>query len=297
MINEDKDSSLIISIKSPSNILSAVLDCQANYNLQLKKCKKLLGTRVELNDPMCTNEKSFTILGGGQGVLSKRTEDMLLKNKSEGSRNGRNSPLFEQKVSNVRSADKFIKNAAKNHYSFENGLKYTETVLGIFSLPFSKMTLMISSTGGGDSSGLTVVYGEKVDSKALDICNYLQLNILGRTVIFEVLGMLHSICRICRLRYSNGAADLLVVTCLHATARIILLIIMLYAVVCCFYINCISVLLPVTPCYCITRRSTVSDSLLRIVASETDGAVIPLARYPYGTSLVLESYRRLRARY
>ena len=47
MINEDKDSSLIISIKSPSNILSAVLDRQAKYNLQLKKCKKLLGTRVE----------------------------------------------------------------------------------------------------------------------------------------------------------------------------------------------------------------------------------------------------------
>ena len=93
MINEDKDSSLIISIKSPSNILSAVLDRQAKYNLQLKKCKKLLGTRVESNDPMCIN-----------------------------------------------SADKFIKNAAKNHYSFENGLKYTETVLGIFSLPFSKMT-------------------------------------------------------------------------------------------------------------------------------------------------------------
>ena len=40
----------------------------------------------------------------------------------------------------INSADKFIKNAAKNHYSFENGLKYTETVLGIFSLPFSKMT-------------------------------------------------------------------------------------------------------------------------------------------------------------
>ena len=250
MINEDKDSSLIISIKSPSNILSAVLDRQAKYNLQLKKCKKLLGTRVESNDPICIN-----------------------------------------------SADKFIKNASKNHYSFENGLKYTETVLGIFSLPFSKMTLMISSTGGGDSSGLTVVYGEKVDSEALDICNYLQLKILGRTVVFEVLGMLHSICRICRLSYSNGAADLLVVTCLHATARIILLIIMLYAVGCRFYINCISVLLPVTLPYCKTRRSTMSDSSLRIVASETDGAVIPLARYPYGTSPVLESYRRLRARY
>ena len=77
-----------------------------------------------------------------------------------------------------------------------------------------------------------------------------------------------------RLRYSNGAADLLVVTCLHATARIILLIIMLYAVVRRFYINCISILLPVTPCYCITRRSTVSDSLLRIVASETEVFVL-----------------------
>ena len=73
MINEDKDTSLIISIKSPSNILTVVLDRQAIYNLQLKKFKKLLGTRVELNDPTCTKNKSFIILGGGQGVLSKRT--------------------------------------------------------------------------------------------------------------------------------------------------------------------------------------------------------------------------------
>jgi len=156
---------------------------------------------------------------------------------------------------------------------------------------------MYSSTGGGDSRGLSVVHGEKVDSLALDTRENLQLKTSDRSASPEVLAMLHTICSIYRLRYSNGAADLLVVTCLHATARIILLIIMLYAVVCCFYINCISVLLPATPCYCITRRSTVSDSLLRIVASETDGAVIPLARYPYGTSLVLESYRRLRARY
>ena len=135
MINEDKDSSLIINVKSPSNILSAVLGRQAKYNLQLKKCKKLLGTRVELNDPMCTNKKSFTILGGGQGVLSKRTEAMLFKNKSEGSRNGRNSPLFEQNVSNVRSVVRDIETAAKNSFFIDNVLKYTKSILGIFSIP------------------------------------------------------------------------------------------------------------------------------------------------------------------
>ena len=261
---------MILSIKSPSTTQTAVLDRQARKNyLQNRDSKQYLGGGVQKYNPtsktstdgtvVCTvtkltagekaRIKSFIILGGGQGVLSKRTEVMLFKNQSEGSRNGRNLPLFEQKVSNVRSADKFIKNAAQNHYLFKNGLKYTETVLGIFSLPFSKMTLMISSTGEGDSSGLTVVYGEKVDSKALDIYNYLQLNILGRTVIFEVLGMLHSICRICRLRYSNGAADLLVVTCLHATARIILLIIMLYAFVCRFYIPCITANQPIDRYY------------------------------------------------
>ena len=143
MINEDKDTSLIISIKSPSNILSVVLDRQANYNLQLKKCKKLLGTRVELNDPMCTNKKSFTILGGGQGVLSKRTEVMLKKNKSEGSRNGRNLPLFEQKVSNVRSVVRKIETAAKNSFFIDNVQKYTKSILGIFSIPKNRRLIFM----------------------------------------------------------------------------------------------------------------------------------------------------------
>ena len=242
MINEDKDSSLIISIKSPSNILSVVLDRQAKYNLQLKKCKKLLGTRVELNDPMYTNKKSFTILSSGQGVLSKRTEAMLFKNKSEGSRNGRNSPLFEQNVSNVRSVVRDIETAAKNSIFIENVQKCTKSMLGTFAiLKNSRLMVMYSSTGGGDSRGLSVGHGEKVDSEALDIYDNLQLKTSDRSVSFEVLAMLHTICSICRLRYSNGAADLLVVTCLHATARIILLIIMLFAFVCRFYIPCISV--------------------------------------------------------
>ena len=257
------------------------MDRQAKkFNLQIKGSLTLLGTWVELNDPKYKNyKKSFIILGGRQGVLSKRTEVMLL-NKSEGSRNGRNSSLFEQKVSNVRSADKFIKNAVKNQNLLENGLKYIETVLGIFSLRFSKMASICSSTGGGDSRGLTEVQGEKVDSEALDISGYLQLKTLGRIVIFKVLGMLHSICSICRLRYLNGEADLLVVTCSHATARIILLITKLHAIVCHLYKTCISILLPVTLSSCITRRSMMSDSFMRIVASETDGAVISLASHP-----------------
>jgi len=119
MIDEDKDSSSIISIQSPSNILSVVLDRQAkNYNLQLKKCK------------------------------------------------------------NLRSADKCFKNAVKNQNLFENGLKYIETVLGIFSLRFSKMASICSSTGGRDSRGLTEVQGEKVDSEALYLYSVITQQVL-----------------------------------------------------------------------------------------------------------------------
>ena len=162
MIDGGKDSPLIKNVQSPSNTLTAVSDRKAKNNLQGKKCKKLLGDRIELYDPKCKNKKSFTILGGGQGVHPKRTEVMLLKNKSEGSRDGRNSPLFEHKVSNVRSADTCTLTAAKNSKFIENELKYTERRVGVFSiLKVGRGLQRYSSTGGGDSRGFTVAH--KVD--------------------------------------------------------------------------------------------------------------------------------------
>ena len=52
LINEGKDSSLIKSIKSPSDALTAVLDRKTKkYYLQKRGFQKLLGHRVELYDP------------------------------------------------------------------------------------------------------------------------------------------------------------------------------------------------------------------------------------------------------
>ena len=243
MINGGKDTSLIKSNKSPSNILPAVFDRQAkNFYLQKKENKKLLGDRVELYDPNCIKNKNFIILGGGQGVHPKRTE-------SVGSRDGRNSSLSGQKVSDVLSAGTCTLTAAQNSVFIENGLKYTERIVGIFSIQNSRLFLRYSSTEGGDSRGLTVAH--RVDSEAHDICGTIKLQFQseGRSVSSEVLAMRHSICSICSVKYFNGKADLLVVTCSHATARIILLVIMLHAFVCHFYIYCISILLSVTP-YC-----------------------------------------------
>ena len=124
MINGDKDSSLIKNIQSPSTILTAVLDRTAKkINLQIENYEQYLGDRIrkyKIFNPISKNlkagenakNKSFIILGGGQGVHSKRTEVMLFKNKSEGSRNGRSSPLFEQNVSNVRSVVRDIDNCS-----------------------------------------------------------------------------------------------------------------------------------------------------------------------------------------
>ena len=168
--------------------------------------------------------------------------------------------------------------------------KYT----GTFSiLKNSRSIFMYSSTGGGDSRGPTVVHGEKVDSRLLDIHENPRFDTLGRYVSSAVLAMLHTICSICRLRYTNGAAVLLVVTYLHAPARIILLIIMLFACLCRFYIPCISVDPPIDR-YCSSDQSMIPDSVLRVAVSETDGAVLSLARYPYGTTLMMGSSRRLR---
>ena len=304
MISGDQDSSLIKNIQSPSTILTAVSDRTAEkINLQIEKFEQYLGDRIrkyKIFNPILktstdgtvvcsvknltagenTKFKIFINLGNGQGVLFKRTEVMLLEIKSESSREGRKSSLFGENIPKLKSADKDIKTAAKNKIFIEIVQKYTDYAQEIFSILNCPVIFMYSSTEGGDSRGLTEVQGEKVDSEALDISGYLQLKTLGRIVIFKVLGMLHSICSICRLRYLNGEADLLVVTCSHATARIILLIIKLHAIVCHLYITCISILLPVTLSYCITRRSMMSDSFMRIVASETDGAVISLASHP-----------------
>ena len=181
MINEGKDSSLIKSIKSPSDTLTAVLDRKAKkYYLQKRGFQKLLGHRVELYDPK--SKKSFIIHGGGHGVHPKRTEVMLFKNKSEGSRDGRNSPLFEQKVSNVRSADKYSITAAFNLIYKKNGLKYARYMVGIFSILRKGHGLQrCSSTGGGDSRGFTVAH--EVDSQAKYISgNKLQCKSEDRSV-------------------------------------------------------------------------------------------------------------------
>ena len=306
MINGDKDSSLIKNIQSPSTILTAVLDRTAKkINLQIENYEQYLGDRIrkyKIFNPISKKFKvgenakieNFINLDNGQGVLFKRTEVMLLKIKSEGSRKGWNSSLFGENVPKLKSADKDINSAAQNSFLIENVQKCTKSILGTFSiLKNSRSITMYSSTGGGDSRGLSVVHGEKVDSEALDIYDNLQLKTSGRFVSSAVLTMLHTICSICRLKYTNGAAVLLVVTCLHAPARIILLIIMLFAFVCRLYIPCITVNPPIDRYYG-SDQSMIPDSIFRIAVSETDGAVLSLARYPYGTSLMMGSSRRLR---
>ena len=103
MINGDKDSSLIKNIKSPSTILTAVLDRTAKkINLQIENCEQYLGGRIwkyKIFNPISktpTDEivvrevknskidenakiENFIILDNGQGVLFKRIELMLLK--------------------------------------------------------------------------------------------------------------------------------------------------------------------------------------------------------------------------
>ena len=68
---------------------------------------------------------------------------------------------------------------------------------------------------------------------------------------------------------------------------------MLSAVVCRFYIPCITVNPPIDRYYG-SDQSMIPDSELRVVVSETDGAVLSLAWYPYGTTLMMGSSRRLR---
>ena len=186
MINEDKDSSLIKNIKSPSTILTAVLDRTAKkINLQIENCEQYLGGRIwkykifnpisktptdgtvvreVKNSKIGENAKieNFIILDNGQGVLFKRTEVMLLKIKSEGSRKGRNSSLFGENFPKLKSADKDINSAAQNSFFIENVQKCTKSILGTFSIPKnSRSIFMYSSTGGGDSRGSTVVMVRK----------------------------------------------------------------------------------------------------------------------------------------
>ena len=266
MINGVKDSPLVKNKRSPSAILTAVLEKKTKKsNLQGKNFKQCLGVRIKKYSDLkkstektvaCTVEnstagenakiKSFIILGNGQGVLSKRTEVMLCKNKSEGSRNGRSSSPFEQKVSIKRSADKYSITAGFNSMNMKNVLKYARYVVGIFSiLRKGHGSHGYSSTGGGGSRGFTAAH--KVDSEAKYMSGIkLQCKSEDRSVFSAVKAMQYSLCYICRLRYLSGTAVWLVVTCSHATARIILLIIMLNALVCRFYIYCISVFLSVT---------------------------------------------------
>ena len=200
--------------------------------------------------------------------------------------------IFGKNISKVRSVVRDIETAAQNSFLIENVQKCTKKLLSIFSiLKNSRLIFMYSSTGGGDSRRLSVVHGEKVDSEALDIYDKLQLKTSGRFVSSVVLAMLHTICSICRLKYINGAADLLVVTCLHAPARIILLIIMLNAFVCHFYIPCILFPLSVIPS--VSSSSGRCSFVLRWT-SETDGAVIYLASTLMVLACNLGSSRRPR---
>ena len=115
MINGDKDSSLIKNIKSPSATQTAVLDRQARKNhLQNRDTKQYLGCRIrkyKIFNPISKNCKvgenanieNFINLDNSQGLLFKRTEVMLLKIKSEGSRKGRNSSLFGENNPKLKS--------------------------------------------------------------------------------------------------------------------------------------------------------------------------------------------------
>ena len=264
MINGDKDSSLIKNIKSPSATQTAVLDRQAGKKyLQNRGTKQYLGDRIreyKIFNPILKTSADGTVVC----TVTKLTAGENAKNE-----------IFGKNISKIRSVVRDIETAVQNSIFIENVQKCTKSILGTFSiLKNSRLISMYSSTGGGDSRGLSVVHGEKVDSKLLDIYDNLQLKTSGRFVSSAVLTMLHTLCSICRLRYINGTAVLLVVTYLHAPARIILLIIMLYALVCRFYISCTS--FPY-------RLSLLYHPLVEDVpfflrwTSETGGAVIYLA--------------------
>ena len=115
---------MIKNIKSPSITQTAVLDRQARKNsLQNRDSKQYLGGGVQKYNPTSKNStdrtvvctvtkltagenartKNFIILDNGQGVLFKRTEVMLLKMKSEGSRKGRNSSFFGENNPKLKS--------------------------------------------------------------------------------------------------------------------------------------------------------------------------------------------------
>ena len=264
MINGDKDSSLIKNIKSPSATQTAVLDRQARKNhLQNRDTKQYLGGRIreyKIFNPIFKTSADGTVVC----TVTKLTAGENAKNK-----------IFGKNISRILSVVRDIETAAQNSIFIENVQKCTKSLLGALSiLKNSRSIFMYSSTGGGDSRGSTVVHGEKVDSRLLDIYENPQFDTLGRSVSSAVLAMLHTICSICRLRYTNGAAVLLVVTCLHAPARIILLIIMLYAFVCRFYISCISFPYRLSLLY---HPSVEDVPLFLRWTSETDGAVIYLA--------------------
>ena len=272
---------MIKNIKSPSATQTAVLDRQAGKKyLQNRDTKQYLGDRVreyKKFNPILKTSADGTVVC----TVTKLTAGENAKNK-----------IFGKNTSKIRSVVRGIETAAQNSIFIENVQKCTKSILGTFSiLKNSRLIYIYSSTGGGDSRRLSVVHGEKVDSKHLDIYENLQLKTLSRFVSSAVLTMLHTICSICRLRYINGTAVLLVVTYLHAPARIILLIIMLYAFVCRFYISCILFPYRLSLLY----HPPVEDvpSLSRWT-SETGGAVIYLAKYPYGTRPSVGSSRRPR---
>ena len=284
---------MIKNTKSPSSILTAVLDCKTQkMYLQIKNVKQFLGVRIKKYSDLkssaeksvvCTVEnstasenakiKSFIIFGNGQGVHFKRTQVMLSRYESESSRNGRNSSPFEQKVSNLKSADKWYITAAQNVILIEIGLKYAEKICRyVFTPKNPRWIYMYSSTGGGDSRGLTVAH--KVDVKAIFMCGIikLQLKSEGRSISSTVLAIQYTIYRICRFRYLSGTAVLLVVTCSNAPARIIrMLIVTFNAFVCRLFIDCISVILSVTP-FLFTQKLSMTEYIF--ASSETDGAVI-----------------------
>ena len=180
-----------VKLKSKMDELSAVKKIQKEFcNLKTSTEKTVVCTVGNSTAGANAKIKSFIIHGGGHGVHPKRTEVMLFKNKSEGSRDGRNSPLFEQKVSNVRSADKYSITAAFNLIYKKNGLKHARYMVGIFSILKKGHGLQrCSSTGGGDSKGFTVAHevdsqakyisGNKLQCKSEDRSVHLQLKLCG----------------------------------------------------------------------------------------------------------------------
>ena len=166
---------MILSIKSPSTTQTAVLDRQARKNyLQNRDSKQYLGGGVQKYNPtsktstdgtvVCTvtkltagekaRIKNFIILDNGQGVLFKRTEVMLFKKKSEGSRKGRNSSPFGKNNPKLKFVVRDIETAAQNSFFIENVQKCTKSILGTFSILInSRLISMYSSTEGGDSRG------------------------------------------------------------------------------------------------------------------------------------------------